>query len=100
MLQSASIITMMSPLAPLKPARRAAPLARSHLVGPHLLRRLLAGEDAPLRPATRDLPPWLRRGAAGDAFLLGLTAATALAWRVGDLPVIRPFARRVRRALS
>lgn len=65
-----------------------------------LLRRLLATGDTPLRPAPGDLPSWLRQGILGEASMLALTGVMAIAWRVGDLPLIRPLARRVRRALS
>jgi hypothetical protein len=65
-----------------------------------LLRRLLAADDVPLRPATEDVPLWLRPGPAGAAAMLGLNTALSLAWRIGDLPPVRPLARRARRALS
>lgn len=64
-----------------------------------LLRRLLVGADLSIRLHQRDLPPWLRPGMVGAGTMLGLNAILSLAWRLGELPLIEPLARRVLRLL-
>lgn len=65
-----------------------------------LLRRLLTGNDVALRPASGDLPIWLRPGPIGATSMLLITGVTSLAWRLGNLRLIRPLAARVRRSMG
>ena len=65
-----------------------------------LLRRLLTGDDIAVRLPSRSLPPWLRRGLAGATSMVLLNGVLAIAWRLGNIPLVRPLARRVRIALT
>jgi hypothetical protein len=59
-----------------------------------LLRRLLTGDDTVLRAIPSDLPPWLRRGRAGAAWLRIVTTVMVAAHRLAAIPSVRPLARR------